>query len=52
MNFSITQLMGTDSCCSVRWKRHRPEMFRTRYLVHPMVCWRHQGVLAGLQIQS
>jgi len=48
---SIAQLVVTDYRCVVRWKRRRPEVFRARYLVHPVVRRCYQGVLAGLQVQ-
>ena len=43
--------MVTNYRCFVRWKRRRLEMFRACCLVHPVVRWCYQRVLAGLQIQ-
>lgn len=52
VSLSIAQLMVTNYRRFVRWKRCCLEMFRTCYLVYPVVRWCYQGVFAGLQIQS
>jgi len=50
-SLSTAQLVVTNYRCFVLRKCRHPEMFRACYLVHPVVRWCYQGVLADLQIQ-